>query len=348
MDRLTVARLGVGIIGAGWMAEQHVIELLRRDDVEIQGVSDLDRGRAAALASSCGARPFAERAEMVEAIRPDALWVCTPPSSHADVVADAFAHGIPVYLEKPIARTLADGRLIAAAAADSGVVCAVGYQWHALDLLPRVHEALQGRPIGFILGKNIGATKARPWFVDRAIGGGNVLERASHHIDLIRLLAGKVASVQVGTSSVSLGGRPLETGDVEDALSVVLHLESGALATVLVVWLGEGLPTSYGLEIAADGAFLRIDLDPDFVLDGTVAGSHIHHEASSPALRSSIDRFLAAARAGDQSLVACQPADALRTLAVAQAAEAALASGETVPVPVADVEVEVEDGPGTD
>jgi hypothetical protein len=46
-----------------------------------------------------------------------------------------------------------------------------------------------------------------------------------------------------------------------------------------------------------------------------------------------VDRFVAAAKAGDPDLVFCTPADAARTLAVAAAAEEALRSGRTVPVP---------------
>ncbi|MHB1931243.1 MAG: Gfo/Idh/MocA family protein, partial [Acidimicrobiales bacterium] len=286
----------------------------------------------AALAARCSGRPFGTVGEMVDTAGLDGVWVCTPPSTHADLACGLMERGLPVYLEKPIARTLPEGRRIAAAAEATGAVCAVGYQWHALELVPAVRDVLGERTVGFVLGKNIGATRSRPWFVDRAAGGGNVLERASHHIDLIRGIAGEVESVQVGTSGVSLGGRPLGSGDVEDALTVVLHVASGAMATVLVVWLREGLPTAYGLEIAADGAYLDLDLDPAFTLGGVVDGAAVHREEARPALRSSIDRFLTAARARDPELVPCSPADALRTLAVARAAETALASGRTVPV----------------
>jgi hypothetical protein len=46
-----------------------------------------------------------------------------------------------------------------------------------------------------------------------------------------------------------------------------------------------------------------------------------------------VDRFVAAVKAGDPDLVFCPPSDAVRTLAVAVAAEEALRSGRTVPVP---------------
>ncbi|MDA8286125.1 MAG: Gfo/Idh/MocA family oxidoreductase [Actinomycetota bacterium] len=323
---------GVAVVGAGWMAGQHLKELARRDDVEIRGVCDVDRARAEAAAAPHGARAFDHWAGMLDAVQPDAVWVCTPPATHVEVALGALDRGLPVYLEKPIARHVPDGEAIVAGAARAGVVCAVGYQWHASDLLAPLLATLDGRRIGFVLGKNIGGTLSRPWFVDQAVGGGNVLERASHHIDLVRALAGEVAAVQASASAVSLGGRPPATGDIEDALTVVLHLESGATATVLVVWLRDELPTAYGLEVAADGAYLHLDLDPAFTLHGVAGGHEVRVQSTSPPLRSSIDRFLAAVRADDPASVPCTPSDALRTLAVARAVEAALVAGTTVAV----------------
>jgi len=324
-----VVRTGIGMIGAGWMAGAHVEELSRRDDVEIRGIADVDAGAAERLAGRCGARLHDGWEELLDADGIDAVWVCTPPAAHAEVALAAFDRGIPVYLEKPIARSIADGRLIADAAERSGVVCAVGYQWHSLDLLAQVGELLAGRTVGLVLGRNLGPTQVRPWFVRRAAGGGNIFERASHHFDLVRLVAGEVEAVTVATSSVPLGGRPPGEGDIEDALCVVLHLGSGGMAIVVVAWLREGMPGSYGLELVADGASLTLDLDPDFVLHGVIDGAPLRRVAAAPALRTSIEAFLVAVRAGERDLVACSPADALRTLAVAAAAEAALASGVT-------------------
>jgi myo-inositol 2-dehydrogenase/D-chiro-inositol 1-dehydrogenase len=327
-----MSTLQVAIVGAGWMAQEHARELSGRPDIAIRGICDVDGERAAALAARHGARPFGYWSDMVDVIEPDAVWVCTPPGQHAEVALGLFDRGLPVYLEKPIARSFADGRAIAARAEDRGAVCAVGYQWHALDLLDPVRQALDGRPIGFAVGKNVGNAVARPWFVRRADGGGNILERGSHHIDLVRALGGEVTSVQAAASTVPLGGRPLATGDIEDGLTMILHLESGGTATILVVWLSSGLPASYNLEIAAAAALLHLELDPDFRLDGIVRGTPIEAQSMCPPLRSSIEGFLAAVRSGDPAAVACTPSDALRTLAVAQAAEEALETGQTVTV----------------
>ncbi|HKH87857.1 MAG TPA: Gfo/Idh/MocA family oxidoreductase [Acidimicrobiales bacterium] len=122
----THARLTAGIVGAGWIGRQHAEALARRDDVVVGAVCDVDSTRAAELGESTGARVFGDWQSMLEAGGVDVLWVCTPPRSHRAPTLAAFDLGIPVYLEKPVARTLGDARVIAAAALDRRAVCAVG------------------------------------------------------------------------------------------------------------------------------------------------------------------------------------------------------------------------------
>src|SRR5207247_11469236 len=101
----------------------------------LSGVCDTALERAGCLAAGPGARTYSDWRDLLDREDLGALFVCTPPRSHRDPAVAALRHGLPVYLEKPIARTLEDAAEIVAAAGDTGTVCAVGYQWHALDLL---------------------------------------------------------------------------------------------------------------------------------------------------------------------------------------------------------------------
>ena len=139
---------------------------------------------------------FADWRQLLETAALDVLWVCTPPRVHAGPAIAALDRGLPLYLEKPIARSPGDARAIADAAARGGTVCAVGYQWHAVEALDDLRLALAGRTIGCLVGQSIGGTQSRPWFLDMAAGGGNLLERGSHHIDLARAVAGEVVAVR--------------------------------------------------------------------------------------------------------------------------------------------------------
>jgi myo-inositol 2-dehydrogenase/D-chiro-inositol 1-dehydrogenase len=323
----------VGIIGAGWIAGAHYRLLETLEEAEVTAVCDVDRERAEALTSGTGARVYTDWRELLDREDLDALLVCTPPMSHREPAVAAFDRGLPVYLEKPIARTLADAAAIAEAAERTGAVCAVGYQWHALDLLDELRKLLDRQQIGLLVGTSIGPTQSRPWFLDRRAGGGNLLERGSHHFDLVRAIGGDVVSAQAAASRVRLARSAAGAGDIDDAVTVLLTLASGALATVVVAWTRPGQPGSYGMDVVASESTLRLGLDPEFTLSGMAPGGPVALRSVSPPAERSMRRFLAAARDRDPAAVVCAPPDAAATLAVAIAAERALETAQAVTVP---------------
>jgi myo-inositol 2-dehydrogenase / D-chiro-inositol 1-dehydrogenase len=323
----------VGIIGAGWMAHSHARAIGSIEGASLAAVCDTDRARAEDLAESGGARVYADWRDMLESEDLGALIVAIPPLAHRDPTVEALTRGLPVYLEKPIARTLEDAAAIVEAAERTGTVCAVGYQWHALDVLDDVREVLEGEQIGLMVGTSIGPTQSRPWFLDRRAGGGNLLERGSHHIDLARAVGGDVVSVQAAASRVRLArSTGTDEGDIDDALTMVLEMASGALATILIAWTRPGQPGTYGLDIVAADSTLRLNLDPDFTLTGISRDRPVSRRAASLPLERSLGRFVDAVKAHDPSAVPCTPPDAAATLAVAVAAERALETGQAVPV----------------
>jgi predicted dehydrogenase len=319
------------VIGAGWIAEEHVAILRSLEGAELVAVCDVDETRAAELAA--GAAVYTDWRELLERESPDAVFVCTPPMLHREMTVDALARGIHVYLEKPVARGLDDARaIVAAAAAASDAVCAVGYQWRAVEVLDDLREALDGQEIGLLIGIGTGPTKSRPWFLNRSEGGGNLLERASHGIDLARAIAGEVVAVQTTASAVPLAQSAGESGDIEDAAAITLKFANGGVGTSSIAWTRDGLPGRYSVDVLASESSLRLDLDPVFTLRGTSRGAEIDAGMRQHPIERGVRRFFEAAQAGDKSRVFCTPADAAGTLAVVIACEEALASGGTVAV----------------
>jgi predicted dehydrogenase len=324
--------LAVGVVGTGWIGEDHLADLAPRPDVKIVAVADVDGDRAAGCAARHGARAYSGHAELLANEELDALWICTPPQHHREPALAAIDRGVPVYLEKPIARDLEDARVIAAAVERGGIVCAVGYQWHSLDLVDKIREALTGQTVGCVIGQSVGPTASRPWFLRQNEGGGNILERGSHQIDLTRAVAGEVTSVQVVAGDVRFGHPGAEQRDIDDALTLILHLAGGGIATIVVAWTPDGIPGTYSLDVVATGGVFHLTLDPHFRMSGTSRGEAVEAVAAAPAFSQSNSRFIEAVRRQDPAGVACTPADAVRTLAVALAAEEALTTGQNVPV----------------
>jgi myo-inositol 2-dehydrogenase/D-chiro-inositol 1-dehydrogenase len=326
-----MAPLRAGLIGCGWIARVHVPTLDAGADVELVAACDTALERAEAVARPRGAHAYKSWEEMLDREELDAVWVCTPPLHHRGPTLASLASGVHVYLEKPIARTLDDAEAIVTAARSTDVVCAVGYQWHASELIEEARQALAGQRVALLVGRNYGPVAGRPWFMDRAQGGGQVLERGSHHIDLQRAIAGEISAVQAVSASERLAQADAE-GSIDDVIGLLFHYESGALGSVYSAWSRDGQPELYATDIVATEATITLELGPEaYRIAGLSRGRRLAAEFGEPMQRS-IARFLEAARTGDAGLVFCSPSDALQTLAVAVACERALESGGKVDV----------------
>src|SRR5918992_999881 len=155
----------LGLVGAGWIAVDHVAAIERLGGAEIVAVCDLDRGRARETAPD-GANVYKRWEDLLAEEALDTVFVCTPPFAHRGPTIAALERGLHVYLEKPIARTLDDALAIVGAAEASQKVCAIGYQWHATPVLDDLRVALAGQDIGLLIGRSIGPTQGRPWFLE--------------------------------------------------------------------------------------------------------------------------------------------------------------------------------------
>ena len=319
--------LKVGLVGAGWAARQHGASVQAIGGAEIVAVFDVDHESSDALARDLGAAS-AETLDDLLALEADAVVVCTPSGVHRDAVVPALAGGKAVFVEKPLARSIEDARVIAAAAERSGAVCAVGYQWRALDNLASVRGDLRTSTPALLVSQGVGVTQARPWFADDRLSGGLIFERVSHHIDLQRMIAGEVAAVSAVRGAVPLSGRtdPAQTAD--DALSLTLRFASGAIGVIVVGWARPDYPPTQSLSLHTTGGSFDLFLDPDFILVDRSA-AHAPQTVVEHPFQRQMRSFLAATRERDQSLIHCSAADAASTVAVALAAASSLsASGE--------------------
>jgi myo-inositol 2-dehydrogenase/D-chiro-inositol 1-dehydrogenase len=335
----------VGFVGAGAITHRHLGALAKRSEVDVAAVCDLDVQRAQAAADDVGARAHAEWQSMLDEEHLDALFVCTPPESHSAPALAALGRGMPVYVEKPLARTAADGLAIVSAWEESETVCAVGYQWRSLDILHDLRSALRGAAPGMLISRSIGPTEgargdladalsgsSKPWFVDPRRSGGILFELASHDIDLQVAVAGPVDSVQAAaaTGLLALAGAP--PGGLDDSVAAILRFAGGGLGSIQVAWTDAQEPPVYSLDVLAEGVAVHLDLDPIFRLSGRAGGVEVAADSATDPRESAVAGFLDAVRSGEPGRVACSPADAVGTLRVALACESAIASGQTVSV----------------
>jgi predicted dehydrogenase len=329
--------MNLGFVGAGAVARHHLGVIARRSDVEVAAVCDLDAQQARAAAEATGARAYADWRAMLDTESLEALIVCTPPEAHVEPTVAALAHGTAAYVEKPLARTLADGLRIVAAWEDSEAVCAVGYQWRSLDLLSDLRAALGGATPGMLVSRSFGPTErargdldgvdaatGEAWFVDPRRSGGILFELGSHDIDLQLAIAGPVDSVQGAAASGLLALAAKSPTRLRDSVAAILHFSGGTVGTIQVAWTDAQEPPVYTLDVLTSRAALQLELDPVFQLQGKSDGRIVSAAGATNPRESTLSRFFDAVRHGDRAGVACSPADGLATLRVALACERAI------------------------
>ncbi|MHA6203857.1 NAD-dependent epimerase/dehydratase family protein [Dyella soli] len=119
--------LRIGIIGAGYVARHHLAALKRLDFVELVGICDLDLEAARRLAAEFGIPLATAGLAELGGRHPQAIYVLTPPSSHAALSLRALDMGCHVFVEKPMAESVAECDAMIARAREKGLVLSVDH-----------------------------------------------------------------------------------------------------------------------------------------------------------------------------------------------------------------------------
>jgi predicted dehydrogenase len=135
-------RLRIGVVGAGLVAQVvHLPQLASLEErFEVVGLAEPDEGVRRRVAHRHGiGLACRDHRELIERGTADALLVCSPDATHAEIVLDALAAGLHVLVEKPLCLTTAEADRIVAARDRSGLVVQVGY----MKRFDPAYEALQ-------------------------------------------------------------------------------------------------------------------------------------------------------------------------------------------------------------
>lgn len=136
----------------------------------------------------------------------NAVYIATPPSSHATYAIMSMKAGKPVYIEKPLAASYLDCQRINHVSEETGVKCFVAYYRRYLPYFQKVKELVDQGAIGEVLNVQIRfAAPPRdldynkqdlPWRVQKDIaGGGYFYDLAPHQLDLLQMIFGPITRV---------------------------------------------------------------------------------------------------------------------------------------------------------
>ncbi len=336
----------IGFIGVGGIATPHLVNLQQIDDADVVGLCDvsIDRCEAAVRrvngALNAAARPgdptvselsaqmFTSAADMIASVNPDAVYIAVPPFVHGDLERAVIDAGKHIFVEKPVALTMDLAREIEARILDAGLISAVGYQSRCSDAVLKARDALAGRQIGLLQGTYYGPLPPQPWWRVQEQSGGQIVEQATHSVDLMRFLAGEVATVYAAGATRIL--TDVENLNIYDVNAVTLTFQSGAIGALLTTcardrWGGADWFT--GVTVFASGISVSAWLDRV-----TIRGPESEETAdaqTNPMLETD-RKFVAAVMSGDGSMVGSDYSNGVLTLEVTLAALESARSGQPV------------------
>jgi len=166
-----------------------------------------------------------------------AVYLAVPHHLHAPMVEQAITAGLPTLVEKPLARTLAEGQEIAAAAGARGVKVGVNYQYRYDAGCFALARAVQAGALGEIRYArcNLPWRREERYFTDAAwhsqlatAGGGTLLTQGSHLLDVVLWALGGRPVTAMGYTARRAFGQV----EVEDLAQGVIEMADGALVEV--------------------------------------------------------------------------------------------------------------------
>jgi predicted dehydrogenase len=226
--------LRVACIGMGWWSDVLADSIKRSDKIEIAACYTRSADKREAFAKKYGCRPAASYQAVLADRGIDAIVNTTPNDVHLETTRAAAQAGKHVFLDKPIANTVSDGRAITEACAQAGVVLALGYQRrresHFRFVKKQIDEGRFGRLVNAeanISRDRLGKIDLSSWRYQAAgMPGGVMLQIGIHYTDVLTYLMGPVKAVRGQFAQLVL------PGDNPDVASLILEHESGALSTV--------------------------------------------------------------------------------------------------------------------
>lgn len=298
--------LNIGLIGYGFMGRTHSNGYKRVNDFFPE------LGLRPVLKAVCGrnaenAQAFADQwqyesietdwKKLIDRDDIDAVDICTPNNSHAEIAIAAAEAGKMILCEKPLALNAAEGETMVAAVEKAGVANTVWYNYRRVPAVTLAKKLIDEGRLGKIfhyranflqdwtIGEDVPQGGAATWRLDvKAAGSGVTGDLLAHCIDTAIWLNGSIKNVSAMTETFVKERMHTETGKVEpvgidDACAFLCHFDNGSLGLFESTRYARGHKALYTLEINGEKASIRWDLHDlhrleyfDHADDGVVRG----------------------------------------------------------------------------
>ena len=209
---------------------------------------------------------YTDAQELIDDPDVNAVYIATPPSSHATFAIMAMKAGKPVYVEKPLAASYNDCIRINRISEQTGVPCFVAYYRRYLPYFQKVKEIIQSGGIGDVINVQVRFSvpprdldyhsgKEMPWRLQPDIsGGGYFYDLAPHQIDILQDLFGVI------TRAHGYPANRAQLYEAEDTISACFFFESGIPGSGSWCFVGHESAKEDCIEIIGDKGSLSFSV----------------------------------------------------------------------------------------
>ncbi|MFG3200033.1 Gfo/Idh/MocA family oxidoreductase [Streptomyces sp. NPDC048208] len=221
----------IGILGLGRIGAFHAETLSALDAVTSLVVADPVADAAKAAAERYGAQ-VADSPEALLAAGVDGLVIAAATDAHPALIRAGVAAGVPVFCEKPVARTIAEGVAVLDAVRDSGVPVQIGFNRRFDAGFMAARAAVRSGELGKLhTVRSTTLDPAPPPAAYVAASGGIFRDCSVHDFDMVRWVTGREVTEVYAVGGNQGAAYIAEAGDA-DTTSAVLTLDDGTIAVV--------------------------------------------------------------------------------------------------------------------
>ncbi len=269
----------IGLVGMGFMGQQHFAIYDAMESVEVVAVCDKLPERVAEKAASIGGN-IGEASEldlsaqvryvcfedMLEAEELDCVDICTPTPLHAEMTVQALEAGCHVICEKPMARTVEQCDQMIAAAESAGKLLFIAQCirfWPEYEVLQRMLDAGELGEVKwarFVRQSPPATWASEGWLLDPEQSGGALLDLHIHDVDFILSAFGMPRAVSARGMNMISEGAPVDHVEAS-------YLYDDMVCTAQGGWvMPASFPFEMGFQVLGTGGLLEFSLARDPVL----------------------------------------------------------------------------------
>ncbi|MFQ5875919.1 MAG: Gfo/Idh/MocA family protein, partial [Dehalococcoidia bacterium] len=237
----------VGAVGLGRWAKTLAEAIKKSERIQIVSCYSRSERNRETFSEQYGCRAANTYEELLKDQEVEGVIITTPNDVHKGPILEAAEQGRHVYVDKPIAHTMADALVIERGCKAAGVILAVGHSARRLSGNRKIKEILDEGGLGKLVMAECNFSNDRSleltpdkwrWYKDKS-PGGPLIQLGVHHADTLNYLLGPVLKV------TAMAKRLYTPAEINDVTMTLLEMASGQLCYIGSNWASQGTYFTY-------------------------------------------------------------------------------------------------------